>query len=174
MLNRPIPQPAKNLAQAIIDIAVLLKDPTWMAAAAQTAKDVAEANKLTEEEAQKLDAAKQILEAACDTEKNIAEKLDALKKGQQDLEAAKQSMANRERQCDTRNGQLAALETRLGGQAKKLAEDTVALVSAQGRLAEGKEYLLAGEQAVIDRESAVKKREDALQQAAGVISRAQE
>ena len=114
-------QPSLNLPQAIVEFVELIRDPSWLPKYVATAEAVADANKLTVEEAQQLKDAQAIIEEASGLEaKQLAEN-NRLTSMASQLGVKADDIARREKQCDERNTSLGEFEKSLNALAEELA-----------------------------------------------------
>ncbi len=122
-------QPSLNLPQAIVEFVELIRDPSWLPQFAAAAEAVADANKLTEEEAQHFAGAQAIIEEASGLKKKQIEENNRLASWESKLAQREEKASNREKQCDERNTVIAAGEKKLFDLAQQLAQQQARLDS---------------------------------------------
>lgn len=168
-MNRVPAPPAKNLPQAIIDLADILKNPEWLDNVRKTAQEVSEANKLTEEDITALEAAKKTLSDADEVNGKIKQVQAELVKAQEDLDTQKDLTAKREKQCDARTTQLSKDEGDLRDRKAFFEKSLAELKMAQANLAKDQEALEHNRKVQQRKEQELVERENVLKRTAGAL-----
>lgn len=168
-MQRQPTQPAKNLPQAIIDLAAMLKDPEWLKAHVQAAMDINGANKLTEEEMAEFSAAQKVIDEAGPIREQLESDVSALAESIKLHDAARAAVANREKQCDKRDSDNGLLQTSLNNRATLLNDQEKALKAREDSLAVARKQLNDFHLALDAREQAVTEREKTFRKASGML-----
>ena len=121
MSRQPTP-PVANLPDLIVQVARCITDPKWLKDYVQAAQSVTEANVLTEEEAQRLLDAQQVIEEAAGKESALAAAAAANEARTAQLKVGEGIVAKREQDCDARNTALGEREKELTRLAQELGE----------------------------------------------------
>lgn len=165
-------QPGKNLPQAIIDLAAMLKDPDWLKSVLQAAKDINATNKLTEDEIAELEAANQTLADADEARKILDANLEKYNSDKSTLAIATSSVMAREKLADKRDSEQVAFSNDLNRQQKAQQLEDKRLGDLSKQLSAGQEELRSAQAALQAREDAVKEREEVFKKASGMLANA--
>lgn len=171
MWQRNNSSPLLNVPQALVDIATALKDQSWLPSMAEAAKELAGANRLTEEEAAALKAAQEYVAGAGKLQDAMVADLADLTIAQTKLAGEKALVSKREQQCDERTAQISKDEAKLSAGLQQLATGQKEVADGKKQLAHDvEEYIKDKKQLELDQQD-VYDREQALTNAASAVKR---